>query len=357
MSASDIGTMAGDGRYAEESTTQHGAAAFGFPLIEPAVAGAPLEPAQPPLVLADFGAAQGTNSLEPIRRALAALAARAPGRPALVVHADIPGNDFTSLAHTLEESPERYDRDRPGVVPLMAARSLFGPVLPPAGLHFGWTASTLHWLSAAPGPVHGHFFVQLSADAEARRRYADRSAADWRAFLDARAVELVPGAGIVIVDVLMGDDGLMGSEALFHALNGALSEVAAAGRLRPDELDRVVYPTWFRSAAELRAPFAPVHTAPGGEVLELAELRPVTFPDPFAALRDDADAYARAHADFLDGFLGPSFAAALDPARSEAERTAILTEVWAGARRRIAADPARVAPAYRLVTARLRRRP
>jgi SAM dependent carboxyl methyltransferase len=351
------GVMAGAGRYAEESATQHGAASFGFPLIPAAVA--QLEPpAGGPLLLADFGAAQGTNSLEAIRRALAALAERVPGRPALVVHSDIPGNDFTTLCDTLETSDARYTRDRPDVLPLMAGRSLYDRVLPPATLSFGWTASTLHWLRRTPGPVTDHFFVQLAQDGDARAAYAEQSARDWRDFLDHRAAELAPGAGIVIVDVAMGEDGTMGSEALFDRLNDALVETREAGLLSAAEFARIVYPTWFRSLAELRAPFAPHHVAPGGEAVELAELAPAILDDPFRPAYErtgDARAYAAAQVGFLAAFLEPSFAAALDRGRPDAERAAVVDEIWERARRLIAAEPLTVSPRYRLVTALIRR--
>jgi hypothetical protein len=333
--------MAAAGEYAEESATQHGAAAFGFPLIPRAAESVVLPPAGEPLLLADFGAAQGTNSLEAMRRALAAFA----DRSAFVVHTDLPGNDFTTLARTLETSPDRYDRDRPDAVPLMSARSLYDRVFPAGRLHFGWTASTLHWLRAAPGPVRDHFFVQLSRDEDARRAYRDESQRDLRDFLRHRAEELAPGAGVVIVDVAMGDDGTMGSEALFDRLNDALVEIHERGLIDADELARMVYPTWFRSLDEVRAPFAE------DIGLELAALEPVTMDDPFRAQLDDAEAYAAAQVGFMQGFLEPSFAAAL----SDAHRPA-LAEVWTAARRRIAADPAAVSPRYRLMTALVRRR-
>lgn len=350
------GVMAGHGEYARRSRTQHGAAALGVPLIGPAVAGITGLGARSPALVADFGAAQGTNSLAPVAAALDALRAGHDG-PIIVVHADIPGNDFTTLCETLEGSPESYRRDHPDVLAVMAGRSLYTRFLPPGRLELGWTASTLHWLSAAPSPVDGHFFAQLSRDATARAAYAARSAADWTAFLAARAVELAPGAGVVFVDVAMDDDGLMGSEALFDVLGDALDAVAARGLIRASELPRMVYPAWFRSEAEVRAPFAPHLTAATGERLELAEYHPVRLADPFAALltAGDAEGYAAAQAGFLEGFLAPSFAAALDDDRSAADRDRILAAVWDETRSRIAADPARVAPDYRLMAGRIRR--
>ena len=104
------GVMEAAGGYAQRSATQHTAAAAGLPLIRAAIEQAELPASGSPLLLADFGAAQGNNSLDAMACALTVLRERAPGRPAFVVHTDIPGNDFNTLCETLETSPDRYDR-------------------------------------------------------------------------------------------------------------------------------------------------------------------------------------------------------------------------------------------------------
>jgi hypothetical protein len=222
-------------------------------------------------------------------------------------------------------------------------------VLPGGSLAFGWTASTLHWLSEAPGPIHGHFFVQLSDDEGAKAAYAERSAADWTAFLESRASELVPGGAVVVVDVAMDAEGRMGSEALFDALQAALARCGEEGVLSAAELDRIVYPTWFRSEAEMRAPFGSdgVYEGLAGRRIELRELRLEKLPDPFDP-SGDADTYAEQQVGFLSGFLAPSFAAALDPRRHAPDREAALERVWTATRELIAADPQAVSPDYQL---------
>ncbi|MPY93484.1 MAG: hypothetical protein GEV08_10590 [Acidimicrobiia bacterium] len=355
---SSPGVMSGEGYYAHHSITQHGAAALGLPLVGPCVDGLVLPPGDGPLTMGDLGAAQGGNSLAAFAAALDALGRRAPGRPVLVVHSDLPTNDFATLFDVVETSPDSYLRGRSGVFPLVAGRVLYQRIFPAGQLAFGWTASTLHWLSSPPCPVEGHFFAQLSHDEAAKRAYAARSRQDWADFLACRAVELAPGAGVVLVDVAMDEDGLMGSEALFDALNDALRAVHAAGVLDDDELARLVYPTWFRSVEELSAPFRPYAVGPGGERLDLVDVTPTRLGDPFRAAfeRDgDAGAYAQAQVGFLRGFLQPSFAAVLDRRRAPGERDRVLASVWQEAATRIAAGPSRCFADYRLVTARVRR--
>jgi hypothetical protein len=158
--------------------------------------------------------------------------------------------------------------------------------------------------------------------------------------------------------VAVDENGLMGSEALFDRLNEALLSCGERGLFDAGELAAMVYPTWFRSLEEIREPFAPRFAGAGGAELELAALEPVVMEDPFRGAFEesaDADAYARAQAGFLEGFLGPSFAAALDPGRPAHERQAALDELWATARGLIAEDPLAVSPSYRLMTGLVRR--
>jgi hypothetical protein len=351
-----VGVMAGHGYYAGHSTTQSAAAARGLDLLRTAAAGVDLDPAAV-VRIADLGCAQGHNSLAPVAAALAALRERTAAAVD-VVHTDLPSNDWTSLFAVIEHAPDSYlTGHRDDVHPSVVGRSFYERLFASATISLAWTSSTLHWLSASPGPIADHFFVQSSTDHAAVERYRARARRDWTGFLAHRAVELVPSGSIVLVDVLMGDDGAMGSEALFDTLEAALRAARDRGRITADEYTNLTYPTWFRTLAELRAPFDPVFAGPDGSVLELVALEPATLTDPFRPAYEashDADAYGRHQADFLRGFLGPSFRTALS-GRSDTDRNAILDAVFADAAARIATDPAAASPTYRLVTGHIRR--
>ena len=348
------GLMSAHGRYATESKTQQAASSFGLPLIDKAIRGLERIPFGP-LLIADFGAADGTNSIEPISRALDALRDRGALRPVGVVHTDIPGNDFSALCETLETSPDRYTVERPWARPLMAGKSLYGRVFSDGALHFGWTASTLHWLSEIPAPVDGHFFAQQSEDRDAREAYSECSAADWLKFLESRAAELTVGAATVIADVAVDKKGSFGAEGLFQTLDDAIRDCVERELFDEREYESINYPAWFRSLSEVRAPFAPRFEAPGGEQLELEASESHSLDDPFRKLLEDGDAqaYAAAQAGFLEGFLGPTFAGALDDERPDAEREQAMAGLWERVRERIAEEPS--SPTHRLFTALIRR--
>jgi hypothetical protein len=358
---STTGVMTERGYYADHAATQRSASTLGVDLVEQAIGDVAAEatasdgtPA--PWRIADLGCAQGHNSMPPMNAAVAALRKR-DGRDIQVVHTDLPGNDWATFFDNLDHDPASYRRSTTRIYPTVVGCSFYQRVVPAGALSMAWSSSSLHWLSASPGPVGDHFFVQMSTDRAAIERYRQRSRQDWLDFLSARSVELRPTASVVLVDVLMGDDGSMGAEPLFQTLEDAVRARRDAGDLTVEEYRAVAYPTWFRDLAELRAPFAPVYSGPDGSTLELVTLTPVDLPDPFlTAYRADHDAarYAGKQAGFLRGFLEPSFRAAL-AARPAADQTRLLDELFADAAARIAADPDGLSPHYRLVTVRIRR--
>jgi len=352
------GTMAGHGFYAEHSQPQHAAAAMGLDLLAAAAGRVPLPDDRSPIVLADLGAAEGRNSRVPMGVATDALRARTDAQ-VMVVHTDLPGNDWGTFFEVLSaDDPRGGVAEPPGhVFSFAAGRSFYDRVVPDDTLSIAWTSSTLHWLSRAPSAIDGHFFVQSSRDRGARERYRAQSVRDWERFLACRARELREGGAVVFVDTLMGDDATMGAEALFDALQESIAAATGLGLVTDAAAGRLAYPAWFRTAGELQSPFgAGVFTSPGGGELELEVLEPQVLEDPFLAAygtSGDADAYAAGQVAFLQGFLEPSFRAQLAGTGSSHDA---LAHVWADLHSRIVDDPVGLSPAWRMVAGTISRR-
>jgi hypothetical protein len=109
---SSAGRMEGGGYYTEHSEAQEAYGEPGFEWLEQAAAEVDPPAAPLPFAIADMGAAGDGNSLEPMAQALAA---RRGEGPALVVHTDIPTNDFSALFQLVNDSPKTYVED--GVFP------------------------------------------------------------------------------------------------------------------------------------------------------------------------------------------------------------------------------------------------
>jgi hypothetical protein len=332
--------MEGHGFYTEHSEAQEAYGELGFEWLERAAAEVD-PPADPlPFVIADMGAAGGGNSLEPMRRALAA---RQGGGPAFVVHTDIPGNDFTALFELLADSPHTY-LGEPGVFAAAEGRSFYDPLFPAGFLSLGWSSIAVHWLSAVPHPIPDHIFCSFATGA-ARDALRERSAGDWHDFLAARAAELRPAGRLVVVGGAALDDGSSGAEGLMDIANASLLELVDGGELERAEYERMTIPTWNRTTAEFVEPFE--KGAASG--LELRRHAARSLPDPYlAAYREDGDAgrCAEAVAGFFRAAFGDSLWAALD----DPSRTAAVEDAFDGLlRKRIAADPEAAACEWHVV--------
>jgi hypothetical protein len=249
--------MEGHGAYNRGSRVQGASSAPALGLLEAAAQAVPLPDPPAPLVIADYGASQGRNSLAPIGSALAELRRRAgPDRAVSVVHTDLPGNDFSALFETLESDPASYLKGDGAVFPSAVGRSFFGQILPGSSVHLGWSSWAVQWLSRVPAPIPDQVQVAFSRDAAARAAFAAQAAADWRTFLQARGAELAPGGRLVVLAMATDDAGDFGYGAQVATLYAALEDMAARGAITAAELGRMAIPTYGRTRAEFSAPFA-----------------------------------------------------------------------------------------------------
>jgi hypothetical protein len=349
----DESVMAGGGYYSRHSRVQAVAAAPGFPFLERAAREVPIAGAAP-IVIADFGCAGGGNELEPMRIAVAAVRPRSDA-PIMVVHTDLPSNDFASLFQTVERSRGSYLTGQHQVYAYAAGRSLYGPVFPDSSLALGWTAITVQWLSAMPCVVPDQVYANLT-EGPAREALRAQSRRDWETFLRERLRELRPGGQVVVVGGASRADGLSEAEGLFTMANAQLQEMVAAGRLRRSEYENIFYPTWNRTAREFLEPFHDGTFAGALAVEEYVE-HVTSDAEVYPQYERDGDgaAFAEAYVPFIRAVTAPSFFRWLEPDRSSLERTQIEDAFYDGLKRRIAADPATATCHWHTVSLRIRK--
>ncbi|HXY94690.1 MAG TPA: SAM-dependent methyltransferase [Acidimicrobiia bacterium] len=355
MTPDATGEMEGHGAYDRHSLAQHSAGSFGMPLLERAIGEVvATDDGDRPVLVADLGAAGGRNELAPMSAAIAGLRNGGVRGAIVVVHTDIPTNDFTTLFETIEQSPDSY-LHRPDVFAFAAGRSFYERIFPAASVTFGWSAIAVHWLSRVPVPVPDHVYCAF-ATGESREALARQSAADWEAFLVARAAELRAGGQVVVVGGAATDDGASGAEALMSALNDALRDAVADGNVTEAEYGHMTVPTWNRTLAEFAAPFAPDGAATEAG-LALVEQSLVVLPDqylPAYRASHDADAFADEVTGFLRAFTEPSLFETLD--RLPDQRAAVASAVYADVHARVEADPESFETTWRVAPLRMVRR-
>src|SRR5215472_15568269 len=200
--------MEGGGTYNRSSSVQAAGLAPAVPWLIEAARLVPLDPPDAPLVVADYGSSQGRNSLRPIGAAIGVLRERAGAeRPISVVHTDLPGNDFSTLFHTVASDPDSYLGDDANIFLSAIGRSFYESLFPPHSVTLGWSSWAVQWLSRVPAVVPDHIHHQRSAVASVRAEYARQGAEDWQTFLTLRSRELVPGGRLVVLLMALDADG------------------------------------------------------------------------------------------------------------------------------------------------------
>lgn len=300
--------------YTQSSRLQAAGLAPAIALFERTAEVVPLPRSPQPVIIADYGAANGLNSLKPMSAAIAVLRRRIRHDHAiLVVHTDVPENDFTALFRTLADDPESYLQLDTASFASAIGRSFYDQVVPSKTVNLGWTSWATQWLSRIPCPVHDHVHATRSNDDAARAAYDRQAALDWQNFVAFRGRELAPDGRLVVLTMAADEDGGAGFTALLDAIAESLNDQASdGGLLRPDEVRRMTIPTVARSEKEFRDPFAPSGRFEG---LMIDHLETFNAEDRFWArfqIDDDAEAFGAQWAAFARAALFPALTGGLD---------------------------------------------
>lgn len=326
-------------------------------LFEQAAETVPLPQPPQPIVIADYGASTGHNSLAPISAALPLLRNRTrPDHSILVVHTDVPENNFTAMFETLADDPDTYLRKDPATFASAVGRSFYTQIIPSNSVHLGWSSWAIQWLGKVPAPVADHIQVSYSADESVRAAYAKQAAFDWHEFVAFRGRELVPGGHLVVLTMALDDSGEFGYRPLLTAILDTLDELAGAGLLTEDEVRRMCLPAVGRREADFRAPFAPSGRF---ERLAIDHLEVFDAEDRFWAqyrVDKDAAAFGAMWAGFVRASVFPTLASALADGRADARAPEVLDRLEAGVAARLAAAPEQMQiPFAKLVLTKQRR--
>jgi hypothetical protein len=326
--------------YTESSRLQAAGLAQAIALFEKAAEAVPLAQPPQPIVVADYGAANGHNSLKPMSAGIAVLRRRTRRDHAiLVAHTDIPHNDFTALFRTLTEDPDSYLQKDTASFASAIGRSFYGQILPSKTVNLGWSSWATHWLSRLPAQLPDHVHVALSNDDAARAAFARQAALDWHNFVAFRGRELAPHGRLVVLTVAADEDGGFGFAALLDAIVAALGDQARDGLLGEDEVRRMALPTFARSEKYLRAPFAPSGRIEG---LMVDRLEMFDAGDRFWArfrTDGDAEAFGAQWAAFARAALFPALVCGLDGGADDPRAGEFVERLQSAVAERLARAP------------------
>jgi SAM dependent carboxyl methyltransferase len=326
--------------YTQSSRLQAAGLARAIAMLERAAEQVPLPSHPQPIVIADYGAANGHNSLKPLSAAIAVLRRRTRHDHAiLVTHTDVPDNDFTALFRTLADDPDSYLHLDTTSFASAIGRSFYGQIVPSKTVNLGWTAWATQWLRRMPCELPDHVHVAYSNDDVARAAYAHQAALDWHDFVAFRGRELAPEGRLVVLTQAVDEDGTSGFKALLDAIVATLDDQARDGLLSKDELRRMAIPTFARSEKDFRAPFAPSGRFEG---LTIDHLETFNAEDRFWArfqTDNDAEAFGAQWAAFARAALFPFLAGALDGAVNDPRAVEFVNQLDNAVAERLSSAP------------------
>ena len=118
---------------------------------------------------------------------------------------------------------------------------------------------TEHWLSRKPCNIPNEIW-SARATAKVREAWAAQAKADWRAFLQHRALEMQPSARLLIIGSGANQQGDSGAEGLLDLANSVLQQLVNDGTLYPNEYEEMAIPTYYRTAQEWKDPLLLIRT-------------------------------------------------------------------------------------------------
>ena len=346
LSSRDEEHMLGHGFYNKHSHEQGKANTYGLPLLVDAVKAIDFGQIGDEFRIADFGSAQGQNSLLPIKTAIAQIKAlrAASARKAIpisVTHTDLLTNDWTTLFQTVFFSPESYLAGQRDVFCFASGTSIYRQIFPPNHLALGYSAITTHWLSRKPCNIPNEIW-SVRATGNVHDTWAKQAKADWNAFLQYRALEMQPSARLVIIASGADAQGNSGAEGLIDLANQTLQELVKNGTLSPDEYEQMAIPTYYRTAQEWKEPLTP-----GSDFVEASGLSLIHFEERVLAdtyfeqyqQNRDAKAFAEAYTGFFKAAFEPCLFAGLLDNRTPQRRQNVIDSFSQGLQSGLAQDP------------------
>ena len=328
------------GTYTASSRLQAAGLRPAIALFEQSAEAVPIPRSPQPIVIADYGASTGHNSLLPIGAAIAVLRKRTrPEHSILVTHTDVPENDFTALFQTLADDPDTYLKKDRASFASAVGRSFYSQILPSNSVNLAWSSWAIQWLGKVPASIPDHVQVAYSRDEQVRAAYASQAAHDWHEFVAFRGRELSPGGRLVVLTIALSDDGEFGYAPLLTAMVDTLAELTTDDWLSIDEVSAMTIPTVGRREKDFLAPFAPSGRF---EKLTVAHVEVFEAEDRFwnqYRIDDDAKAFGAQWAAFARASVFPTLAAYLSEGRDDPRRAEFFARLEQGISGRLAAAP------------------
>ena len=264
--------------------------------VEAAIIAAKLDNVETPkpFVIADYGTADGGTSMPLMYDICAWLRNQVgPQLPIQIIYEDQPLNTWHDLFMRLEgminidERSPSYLQDFSNVFVSAVGRSFYKQVVPSATVHFGFSATAMHWLTTKPAEFSSVIHHTLCDEPSELQPYADQAAADWELILTERAKELVTGGRLVVLNFCVDEKGqYLGTtdrikNQMWSTKNRLWWELQAEGTISISEARAASFANYYRTVGEFRAPFDDPNSVVSKAGLRLVNIETRTTDCPY----------------------------------------------------------------------------
>jgi hypothetical protein len=227
------------GSYNSNSSPQLALIQSSMTFIEKAIEVLDIIPSPFPLIIADFGSSHGSNSIYVIKLIIDFIEKlKKIERSFLIIHNDLPTNDWKSLFDVLNHQDKTF-------FGLANGRSFYEQCLPSNSLTIGYSSASVHWLSRKPCNISNHC-ISVFAQGEELQAFKSQARDDYRQFLENRSRELVQGGVLILIMNCLNEQGL----TLFESVYNLLYKCAKLIFSTEEELINYTIPVYIRSYDE-----------------------------------------------------------------------------------------------------------
>jgi hypothetical protein len=227
------------GSYNTNSSFQLSLIKSSIPFVKESIEKLDINNSSFPLILADFGSSHGKNSVYIMKLIIDILnEINEINRSYLIIHNDLPTNDWTSLFNVLNNQQKIYFGYGNG-------RSFYNQCLPNNCLTIGYSSASIHWLSKKPSNISNHCISIYATDDELIS-FKSQAREDYRQFLENRSSELVKDGILILLIPSVNQQGL----SMFERIYNLLYKCAQLLPLNAEELLNYTIPVYLRTYDE-----------------------------------------------------------------------------------------------------------
>ncbi|KAJ5368185.1 uncharacterized protein N7496_007945 [Penicillium cataractarum] len=237
--ANDV-TMQGSGVYSSHSDLQHEVMLQALPLIEKAAKTLESQRAGQVLTVAEYGAAQGANSIKPLETITKSI----PPETLQIILNDKANNDFNTLSTTITNWTQNLTK--PPFITMIPG-SFYNQILPPNTIDLGFSLASIQHLSATRPMMDENLQRIPNAD----QILQEQSHKDFLQFLHHRAIETNPGGSLVLSFPSKSASGASDLVGPVTSIFGALKMMFIEGKVSKGVLSSLNEPLYNRSMEDV----------------------------------------------------------------------------------------------------------